>query len=198
MNVISHIGDERWHDLQAHRELVRRISLAPSREWINGYFDLTKRIVDSAGFAPNDTRLSLTMPEARQKSPAIRVNVNNRWVLVNYTGDKGYRLGIIYGSEYEYQPHLWDYIEYQWRFEPLLIEQRLMSPTPYFLWLRPGSDSLLPKEMEPGWLDVVLATAHQARNSVYRIHHQPVVYRAATELAYRKQVLDEAFRLRRD
>ncbi len=142
---------------------------------------------------PSDLRLSLTMPEAKQKSPAIRVNVNNRWVLVNYTGDGGYLLGVIYGPEYDYQFHLEEHIEHQWRFHPLLIEQRMMSPTPYFLRIRPNRNPILPKEMESGWLDAVLAEAHRAKGSVYRNHHQPVIYRAATDLAYREQVLNEAF-----
>jgi hypothetical protein len=190
------LGNGTWspsHDVATHQELVRRLSLAPSRRWIASYLDLIKRVIEVAAFSPDDARLSLTMPNFRQKSPAVRVNVNNRWVLVNYTEEQGYRLGTIYGAEFEYQSYILNCIEHQWRFDPLLVEESVMSPTPYFLWIKPDVYPILPKEMEPGWLDAVLAEAHRARASVYRGHHQPVVYRAAVDIPYRKRVLNEAF-----
>ncbi len=40
MNTGSYFGRQVWHDVQAHHELVRRVSLAPNREWIESYFGL--------------------------------------------------------------------------------------------------------------------------------------------------------------
>jgi hypothetical protein len=68
-----------------------------------------------------------------------------------------------------------------------------MSPTPFFLWLNDDRMSQLPEELKAGWLEAVLAEARRAKRSVYRKHHQEVVYHAATDLAYRQRVLDEAF-----
>lgn len=181
--------DERW----AEQEVVRRVRLAPSRQWIEQYFDLIGRVIGTAELSAHDPRLSTTLPEARQKSPAIRVNINNRWVLVNHTRERGYRLGIIYGPEYEYQPHLREYIHAVWRFQPLFPEISTMAPTPFFLWLNEDLTGQLPDALQEGWLEAVRAEARRARGSVYRKHHQGVIYRAATDLTYRQRVLARAF-----
>ncbi len=182
-------SEDQW----AYGELVRRVRLSPSRDWVSSYLDLIAELVLTADLANDDSRLSLTMPGAKHKSPAIRVNVNNRWVLVNHTRKEGYLLGIIYGPEYEYQPELGHYVQRSWRFDPLWSEQSAMSATPYFLWLRNDLESLLPEELQFGWLDAIVAEVHRAKGSPYRKYHQPVVYKAVMDKEYREMVLDEAF-----
>lgn len=108
---------------RAFAELVRQVSLAPSREWISNYLDLIKTVVKIADLLPDDSRMSFTMPEAKQRFQAIRVNINNRWVLVNFTRSMVNMLGVIYGPEYEYQPFLCAYIERKFWFDPLRQER---------------------------------------------------------------------------
>jgi hypothetical protein len=184
------MGEER-----AHMELVRRASMAPSRQWMDQYFDLIREVLDCAGLTNDDPRLSLTMPRPRGKGaiPTINVNVNVRYVLTNYLDEEGNVLGIIHDPSFEYRSDLWGLVLRYGRFEPLTRPEKAGAPTPFFLRLPSGQFPLIPEPLKQGWLQAVHAEALSRRGGPFRDHHQPVLYRAATDLVYRELVLNEAF-----
>ena len=180
-------------DEWAYGELLRRVRLAPGRDWAERYLRLIGRLVTTAELGPDDPRLAISMPGARQKSPLIHVNVNNRWVLTNYARRYGFHLGIIYGPEYEYQPELTDYVQEVWPYAPQWGERSAMTATPYYLRLRSDLGAAMPEEMVFGWLDATVAEARRAKGSPYRKYHQPVVYAAAMDEDFRARLMNEAF-----
>ncbi len=178
---------------RAHTELVRRVSMAPGRQWMDQYLDLIREVLDCAGLTDDDPRLCLGMPNQRSRSPALTVTVNMRYVLTNYLDREGSVLGIIHDPSFEYRSDLWGLVLRYGRFEPNRRQERAGAPTPFFLRLPQDQFPLIPEPLRQGWLQAVHAEALSRRGGPFRDHHQPVLYRAATDLAYRERVLNEAF-----
>ena len=51
------------HDRATSERLVERVKFAPSREWINGYFELMRLLFEVTGLTNEDPRLVTSMPQ---------------------------------------------------------------------------------------------------------------------------------------
>jgi hypothetical protein len=167
-------------------QLIKRVKFAPSCEWIEGYFDLMKLLLETTGLSNDDPRLVTSIPQSDWLLP---VSVNNRYVLAPRKQD-GFAVGIIYGPEFELKPHLQTQAISDWRFSPLPGEG---IDTPFFIRFRDAGSILESPEIRDGWLDAALLEVQRAKSSPYRKFHQSIVYRAAVDLGYRKTILDKAF-----
>jgi 5-methylcytosine-specific restriction protein A len=60
--------------------LVKRIKYAPSREWVNSYFDLVKRVLDVTGLKNDNPRLVMSL-SPNSTGWHFPVTINNRYVV---------------------------------------------------------------------------------------------------------------------
>jgi len=167
-------------------QLVERVKFAPSREWIDGYLDLMKLLLEATGLTSDDPRLVTSMPQSKWSLP---VSINNRYVLAPWKQDD-FGIGIIYGPEFELMPHLQAQAVSVWRFSPLRGEG---IDTPFFIRFKDARSILESPEIKDGWLRAALREVARAKSSPYRKYHQPVVYEAAVNLDYRAAILEKAF-----
>jgi hypothetical protein len=173
-----------------HQRLVERVSLAPDREWINGYFDLLKELLTFTGLKNDDPRLVLSIP----KGKILPVTINRRYVLAaSFSGIPV--TGFIFGEQFRRIPELHSKKARPWRFRPFAGESE--EETPYFIWLEKKPSAILSEEitneLEDEWREAVLFEVNHGRTSSFRKFHEPVVYEAAVNLDYRAKVLEEAF-----
>lgn len=174
-------------DIDAHLLLIERVKRAPDREWINGYFDLMKRVINATGLTNEDPRLVTSIRKGKGLFP---MSINNRWVLSPCKENGEWYIRIIYGSEFEYLQNPLASVSHCSRFDALSGEGTDTPFLPYFKDI----GILLEGSWDKGWLSAAKAELTRARASPYRRHHQPVVYEAAVNLEYRILVLDEAFK----
>lgn len=167
--------------------LLSRISQSPGLDWVNAYLDLLKQIIQDLKIEPHNPRLVTSMAKGNWFLP---VSVNNRYVLGGDKRSPGWPAGLIYGPEYEGQARIRKSYPPYFRFDSLRGEG---VGTPFFLNAgEPGMVSS-DKELVDGWISAVQTELQRARSSPYRKYHQPVVYRAAVDLAFREKLLKEAF-----
>lgn len=120
----------------------------------------------------------------------LPVSVNHRYVLAGDKRSPGWPVGLIYGSEYEGQAQINKRYPPYFRFDSLRGEG---LGTPFFISAgEPGMVSS-DKELVEGWISAVQTELRRARSSPYRKYHQPTVYRAAIDMAFREELLIEAF-----
>jgi 5-methylcytosine-specific restriction protein A len=183
---MQHAGQRTFADELAFRLLVERLRLAPDREWIDGYLDLIKLLIEATGLSNDDPRVVTSIPKKREWF--LPVSVNNRYILAPLRRKDRFLVGIIYGPEYEVVPGLAQRVVYS--YWPLRGEH---LDTPVFLGFDCPQIILEAADVREGWIAAALVEVQRARGSPYRVHHQPVVYEAAVNLDYRNEVLNSAF-----
>jgi len=175
---------------QAHQRLVERVRIFPNREWINGYFELVKELIEFTGLANDDPRLVLSIPQDK----ILPVTINRRYVLATSRRRRA-AIGLIFGSDFSRIPELEARAAHTGRFNPFSGETE--EDTPYFIWLKGTPNSLFDDEatdeLKEEWREAVLFEVRHGRYSPFRKFHEPTVYEAAMNSEYRRRVLDEAF-----
>jgi len=151
-------------------QLVERVKFAPSREWIDGYFDLMKLLLETTGLTDDDPRLVTSMPQSKWFLP---VSINNRYVLAPQKRMDGFVIGIIYGPEFELLPELKASVESYGRFKPLRGES--VMDVPFFVRVDNAKRIIESPEIRDGWLRAALREVTRAKSSPYRKYHQSVL-----------------------
>ncbi len=173
-----------------HRRLVERVKLAPSREWIDDYFNLVQELLAFTKLNNDDPRLVLSIPKTDKSLPLM---VNSRCVLAAVL-NKNPLTCYTFGSDTTQILKLIDKAHSVWQFSPLRGEKR--SPPKYLRFDGLPSSVFLDEtndEIKADWCEAVLAEMKYGTYSTYRRHHKPMVYKVVVNLEYRKKVLDEAF-----
>jgi len=170
--------------LNSYQELVQRVAHAPSRDWIDSYFDLVTEALDVTGLDNSSPQLAMTLPSSATKLP---VNINKRYVLTAYP-KKG-RIGYTLPRNAALPPELEEYKDDQ-IFGPLPGED---SEPPIWMSVPGHPDQYLTGTIKEAWKRAARAEVTRMQRSTHRDQHQSVVYQAATDAEYRETVLDEAF-----
>lgn len=172
----------------AHKRLVARVKFAPSREWMNDYFELLKELISFTGLSNGDPRLVMSIP----KDKILPVTINRRYVLA---ADSYGCTVFIFGSELSRIPELMNKSNRYGQFNPLGSEAE--EEIPYLIWLKGMPRSVFSDEetdeLKENWREAVLVEMRRGKTSPFRKFHEPLVYEAAVNLDYRRRVLEEAF-----
>ncbi len=169
-------------------QLVKRVRWAPSREWIDDYFDLMRILLETTGLTNEDARLVTSIPQSHWFLP---VSINNRYVLATRRKREQVLIGIICGPEFELLPEFQNKAVSYGRFKPLRGESS--GDTPFFVRFKNAPQILKSLRLKESWLDAASLETQRAKSSPYRRFHQSIVYRTAIDLNYRKEILDKAF-----
>lgn len=179
--------------------LIKRIKYSPSREWVNSYFDLVKRILDVTGLKNSDPRLVMSLsPNTTGHFP---VTINNRYVVALRKKKENGKIRLFVGLIFNYFAR--DISQLQkifhskngvWQFTNLRGEY---SEPPYFLrfanfpellyWLETS------EQVYQSWHDALLTEVERAKSSPYRKSHEPIMYKMAVDVDFRAEILDLAY-----
>ncbi|MBI3652731.1 MAG: NgoFVII family restriction endonuclease [Acidobacteria bacterium] len=178
-------------DKNAHQRLVERVSLFPSKEWVNEYFNLIKELIEPNGIEPlgideSDKRLAMTL---RKNSSKIMVNFNLRLVLsANANG----RVHFIFRAEELGDDKFYNKIGDNWGiFTPQTGENE--EEVPFTAWFEKMPSKALNQTEKRKWLQASHDEWRRRKGSPHRQYHEPLVYQATTDLDYRALVLEQAF-----
>jgi hypothetical protein len=170
--------------------LMATIALAPSKEWIDDYCELMKEAIDVTGLASEDPRIVTTCP----KEKTIRLNINNRLVLSAYYEDYS-AVGFILPRDFTFDSELERrIIKYNPddSFRPITKNENIET-TPIFVSFKVSRMRDIPAYVIELWKEEVVREVGLRKRSPYKDHHEPLVYRAAMDNAFRKRLVDEAF-----
>lgn len=180
--------------------LVKRIKYAPSREWVNSYFELIKRILDATGLKNDNPRLvmSLSPNNAGWHFP---VTINNRYVVAHRKNRENDKTTLFVGSIFNYLAREISQLRNnfekkgQWgQFSNLRGEY---SEPPYFLRFSNFYELIHLLETSElvyqSWSEALLAEVERAKSSPYRKSHEPIMYKMAVDKNFRAEILDMAY-----
>lgn len=169
-------------------QLIQQVKIGPNAEWMGRYFDLLQLVLHGTSLPNDDPRLVMSLPKST--SWFLSVSINNRYVLSIRRWRKQLLVAVILGPEFSLLPPI-EAIVRHGRFEPLRGEGAL--DTPFLLYLSDTAVLFESSEWQHRWLDAAKNELHRAVASPYRRYHQPVVYQAATNLAFRQTILQASF-----
>ena len=181
---------------EAQKQLFKKMSFFPSREWINTYFDLVKRALDVTGLDIDDPRLSMSL-SPQKTGWQFPMTINFRYVIAaqkkRVNGQDQYSVGLIFTSYCRYIPELSQdrHIDEPWKFRNLPGE---FSEPPCFLRFNDlYAAARLISSLDPVkqcWQEALMAEVNRANASPFRRFHRPNVYKLVKDLNIRASTLD--------
>jgi hypothetical protein len=164
------------------QRLVETVSEAPSRDWVDTYFDWIVEVIDCAQLDESDERIATTVPGSSVRIP---VNVNHRYVLAAFPERQS--IGIILPPESIALDELSKFVSDFGAFSTDSDED------PYWFEFPGDPDEFISEEIKRDWRRMVRKEANRGTRSEYRHHHNPAAYKAAVDEEYRENILDTAF-----
>ncbi len=169
--------------IEIHQRLVERVKLFETRQQCEDYLDLMKMVIEISGLAIDDPRIVTSIPKSNFKKTKriLPLTINYRYILCPHN--------LLPVLIYEYE----DYLEKQlnneiiFRFDPLKNEKE--HPPLGILF---DNTNTIYEEIE-NIKKAIQKEVFRAKRSPFYGHHEPLVYQAATDLFYRKDLLNEAF-----
>ncbi|MFC7202818.1 phospholipase D-like domain-containing protein [Haloferax namakaokahaiae] len=175
-------------DEDAHQRLVTRVGKAPSPEWAYSYFKLVGELLSRTGLTNDDPRLVMSLPQ----NGTLPVSVNNRYAVVAFRDNRS-RAEFILPADTDQSDSYFKQADYTGRFDPLYGEER--NETPWFVGFDGIPSQVAGTEFRDAWLSAVSNELQRAEKSPYRRYHEPVVFEAVRNRAYRERVIREAFEM---
>ncbi len=171
---------------QNHEKLVETVNNAPTLRWIESYFELAEDLVSETGLSSDDPRLVMSLP----RSGTLPVTVNNRYVLTAFRNGDSITEFILPANQGGVHTYV-NQADRDGRFRAIYDEDE--SNRPWFVKYDGDPQDVVDNEFRRLWLTAVKTEMKRIDKSPYRRYHEPVVYKAITDSAYREQVFSEAF-----
>ncbi len=187
------------NDDELQERFAQKIKFAPSREWVNSYFDLVKHVLDVTGLENDNPRLAMSL-SPRKTNWHFPVSINWRYVIAmqkkKVDGKTNHFVGLIFAPYYRDISELSRdrHIKLRWQFDNLRGEK---AEPPVFLSfdnLYQAASLITSSELvRQCWRDALLAEISRAKASPVRKFHQPKVYKLITDKNFRSEILDMAY-----
>jgi len=179
--------------------LIKRIKYAPSREWVNSYFELVKRVLTITGLESDNPRLVMSL-SPNSTGWHFPVTINNRYVVALRKEKRNEQtrlfVGLIFAEFSKEIPQLQHNLDVSthWQFKNLPGEY---SEPPYFLRFDNFSELLYwletSEHVYQSWSEALFAEVKRAKSSPYRKSHEPLMYTMAVDVDFRAEILDMVF-----
>jgi hypothetical protein len=177
-------------ELARRKHLVETIARAPSRHWIEQYFELLERAIQVSGLRNDDPRIVTSCTQAKN----INLTINRCYVLTSFR--KRNSIGMILPQNFQVKQYREINICHYKPNEPFKLFTRKAGRDPYiYVEFTVKNDDLsnIPEDILNSWLSVVSIQPNGWDESRYRKSHEPLVYRTAIDKMFRKRFIDEAF-----
>lgn len=168
-------------DRDSHEDLVEVVEAAPSREWVDNYLDLGAELIEITGITPDDEQLVMSI---RTDEKSLPISFGNRYCLKGYLEDE--EVGVLL-------PHGSAAVD-ELREKGVSTSQfsRGENPPHWYSFSAPSADDVAVGEYHEDWQQAVEAERERGYGRVRGDAHEPAVYHAATDAAYRRRVLTDA------
>lgn len=173
-------------DEEGHRALVKRVQLAPSREWANSFFGLMSDLIAATGLPEDDSRLVTGIAQ----DDRITLSINTRMAIGAFFSGKP-KVGFIIGNDTKNIDELIEKSDYHMPFNAQSGEEE--EETPHWMEYEGEPERMVNPTFRREWIKASIREIERASGSIHQGSHQPLVYQAAVNRNYRNQVLSEAF-----
>lgn len=169
-----------------HTRLVNVVSKAPSREWIEEFFEYAEELLSDEQITHHegDDRLVTSL-----RSDRLAITMNSRYVLVAFVNRP--RIGFIVRKGSEQIEKVIEKAEGHYSFKTLSDEEEGESPD--WVEFEDVSEYLSDESIRQNWLTASSIEFDRWSGSPSKNSHEPLVQRAITDEEYRDDVLVEAF-----
>lgn len=158
-----------------YQQLIQTLQAFPSKAWINRYFDVQKKILETLQIENDDPRLGLSL----NQDGNMPVNLGQRYILKPYTN--GY-IGIIVPIHFEEAAAGAETVFY---FSSGNVEDAKFISLPF-------TDSTeLPAYLYNACIEESNLILQKAKKSGFRKYHVPLLYDFTMEPAVRNEILSE-------
>lgn len=144
-----------------------------TNDWLNGYFDMLKRMLTQLGLNNTSPQLAMTVTQNME----LNVNIGQRWVSCPY-GDE--RVGLILPLDID---------ETQWDCELHTPFKRRGIPQANWVTCIIPSGSVLPEALYHHWEDACTTELKRTTKSGYRKFHSDLYFDVVMNEGFRKEVL---------
>jgi hypothetical protein len=173
-------------DEEGHRALVKRVQLAPSREWANSFFGLMSDLIAATGLPEDDPRLVTGIAQ----DDRITLSINTRMAIgAFFSGEP--KVGFIIGNDAKNIDELIEKSEYHMPFNAQSGEEE--EETPHWMEYDGEPERMVNPTFRREWMKTSIREIERASGSIHQGSHQPLVHQAAVDENYRNQVLNQAF-----
>jgi len=169
----------------SHDKLVEVVGKAPSREWIEKFFEYASELLscEEIDHHEGDDRLVISV-----QSDRIAITMNSRYVLVVFFNKE--RIGFTVREGSGRIDDLIESAEGHYSFKTLQGED---TKPPEWIEFSDVSDYLEDDSIRQNWLTASSIEFERWSKSPYNDSHEPLAQRMVTDTEYRDEVLNEAF-----
>lgn len=173
-------------DQASQDTLVATFQQAPSAEWVTTALDIFRELIFELNLRNDNPSLVASFGSGDR----IAISLNNRYVLyAGFSGTPSY--GLLTDREITENENLTEQATRHSTFDSLPGEEG--SATAYFLRFEQGHDQELTGSLREGWITGAATELDRASGSPYQRSHQPILYKAAVNPDFRKEMLDAVF-----
>jgi len=179
--------------------LCDRIKYAPSREWVNSYFELVNRIISFTGLNNDDPRLVISLSSSKS-GWHFPVSINNRYVVALRKIKEDQKDKLIVGLIFDNSANHIEQLKYNFNLNPDGQFRNLpgeKSDPPYFLRFDNFPELLFLLESDSNinrsWHNALSVETTRAKSSPYRKFHEPLMYRMAVDINFRADILNMVY-----
>ena len=169
----------------SHNKLVEVVGKAPSREWIEEFFEYANELLsyEEIDHHKGDDRLVISV-----QSDRIAITMNSRYVLVAFFDKE--RIGFIVRDGSGQIDEVIESAEGHYSFKELQGED---TKPPEWIEFSEVSEYLEDDSIRQNWLTTSSIEFDRWRASPSKNSHEPLAQRMVMDTEYRENVLDEAF-----
>jgi len=169
----------------SHNKLVEVVGEAPSREWVEEFFEHANELLsyEEIDHHKGDDRLVISV-----QSDRIAITMNSRYVLVVFFDKE--RIGFIVRGESSQIDDLIESAEGHYSFKTLQGED---TKPPEWVEFSNVSGYLEDDSIRQNWLTASSIEFERWSASPYKKSHEPLARRMVTDTEYRDEVLNDAF-----
>lgn len=185
-DIESPAGESVDVDNESHEALVKRVQLAPSREWANAFFGLMSDLIAATGLPEDDPRLVTGIAQ----DDRITLSINTRMALGAFFSEEP-KVGFIIGNGAENIDWLIEKSDDDLPFHAQSGE--IEEETPHWVEYEGEPERMVTPTFRREWMKAAIREIERSSGSIHQESHEPPVYQAAVNQSYRNQVLREAF-----
>jgi hypothetical protein len=157
-----------------YEKLVQCLKRFSSKQWINQYFDLQKKLLEDLGIENSDPRLALTLSQDK-----LPMNLGQRYIIKPQTKSRMLCIAPVYfEAETVGGKCIWQFTD-----NKILADQLIEIEFPV------GAPFPLP--LYNACLEACTAIMQKSKKSGYRKYHSPLLYHFTMEPAVRNELLNE-------
>ncbi len=173
-------------DKKVWDRLKKTIRQAPEKEWIDGYFELVKELIEFTGLSRDDPRLVLSMP----KNGTLPVTVGQRYALKAFWKHRPV-IGFMLDASYRPPKSIEANIVEWYYFKSTGVERS--DGDLCFLDFKVSDMRKIPQDLKTRWRHLVTKALEGGQKSPYKRHHVDMLYHIVMDKELREALLAEVF-----